>query len=334
MNLRGLCYLDRMRIRLGQNGFRQWFRESLEQNTEEAMQAFSSDKLLFPSLFLLLPDIEARNLYPYMNSRVAYACRFCVSSILRTDEKCKSEPMPEKSQRHRIFKWIFTTGKDWDAPYEGRDAFDTIMDAAASHLIVDCGDQTILPALVDLIFKRNQSQLLVHDLVWCFYKACDPNSLRLIADHLLSENPAERELACKILHLPFDGQCDKAASLEQYNDYMTWLNENRDCLCFTGECFQLTSEPEPVRVNLEAKYLRKKVSPKDGRWLEPLTPEENGKLDRFRNIPDTDRETLAAYSHHLHRRNRRSWNQWMQRQHDEQIHIAAAGLEALYDHHK
>jgi len=322
-----------MRIRLGKNDFRQWFRESLKQNAKTATQALNSRRLLFPSLFLLLPDIEEHNLYSHLNEQTACACRFCMSRIMK-DSKPDLAFLTDRFQERRILRWVFTTGADWDAPDEDTDAYDAVMDAAASRLVTVCKDKTILPAVVNLIFRRNRRNLLVHDLVWCLYKACDPDSLGLVAAYLLSEDSTDRELACKILHLPFDERYDPAAARRQYNDYMAWLNENKDCICFTGESFQLTSNPRPVAVNLEAKYLGKKISPEDGKWLEPLTPAEKEKLDLFRSVPDADREVLAAYSRYLYRRNRRSWNQWMQSRHEDQIRIAAAGLEALHDHYK
>lgn len=327
----GLCYLDRVRTTLDGDSFRQWFRECVTRDSRRAIKALNDRALLFPSLFILLPEINEFELHPYMDQRYASACRFCDSITAGDKEASAQYAEPGRILEYQALKWLFATGAGWDAPQEFTDRFDAVMDAAAALLIVVYCDNSILPAAADLIFRRNRKKLLVHDLIWCYYQACDPDSLRFIAERLLSEDSSDRELACKVLHLPFSEQHDRISSRKQYQDYLNWLDENKGCLFFTGECPQMTSDPKPVRVHLEAKYLRKKVSPKDGKWLEPLSEAESKKLYSFTAMPDTGREALAYYSCRLHRKNPRSWRRWMHTECNDQFRIAAADMEASND---
>jgi hypothetical protein len=107
------------------------------------------------------------------------------------------------------------------------------------------------------------------------------------------------------------------------------MKSNSPFIYLTGESFQMTSEPEHLRVDEEAKYLRKKISAKERETLEPLTEDEKKWLMRFRKTTEDERRTLSSYSHYLYNRDSRSWKQWMEKPEAEHIEAAKAGLEAI-----
>ena len=77
-------------------------------------------------------------------------------------------------------------------------------------------------------------------------------------------------------------------------------------------------------MDLDAKYLCKKLPPRDRENLE-LTGAEHGCLEGFRRMENVDRALLASYSHRLHGANKKRWDKWIGYPVDRQVQIARSG---------
>ena len=320
-----LSDLDRLRADRGTDGLRRGFHDMAAFDRKKAIQALNDETLRFPTLFILLPEIDMLDLRKALTARNMTAIQICEKKTNGAGlpiHSGKLEPR-QKQAFCRTLRWMLDTGADWDGPQEDYDRYDAAIDTAAALLIRTCGDTGVLPAVCRLIFRRNRKGLLIHDLVWSFLEACNPDVLGMVAKRLLSRHPEDVALACKILHITQQQGNNSRQAL--YRDYMLWLRENKPYLRFTGEHFLQTSEPVPFVVDPEAKYLGKAISPRQGKPLGPMTREEGACLARFRSAPERDRALLSNYSARIHSRNTSMWQAWLRRPISEQI--AAARIE-------
>lgn len=321
-NRGGLSYLDKIRLNQSRGGFRETFHELGETQRTKAVACINDEKLYFPSLFLLIPEVDQLNLYEELNSRNALALHTC-AKILKYPEM--TARMEERSSvgtgtDYPVLKWMMRTG----APEDGlSNQYDQVLDGTASLLTGKYRDETTLPVMADLLFQRHKKGALIHDLAWSFFQTRNPQALRLIADYLRSDDPQDVQLACKLLHFTPSMRSDgEDAPQIRHKAYLRWLRENAPFLYFTGESFQLTSEPEPYRVNLDAKYLGRRVSAASGKPLKPLTRFEQSCLQQFHLADEEEKELLAQYSHQLRKRDVLLWNNWMRYDLDTQIRTA------------
>ncbi|MGI5892911.1 MAG: hypothetical protein ACOX7H_09345, partial [Bacillota bacterium] len=309
--------------------FKDLFHELAENDRQEAFRYINEEKLQFPCLFILMPEIEALNLYENLNARNIKTLKICAKKLNNQSLVSRVEQVSSRRdyKTYEALKWMFETGLQWEGPDGDNNTYDAIIDTVVALLIQKYGEKTILPAVADLIFKRNQKGLFIHDLVWDFFQEFDPASLRLVAKRLLSNNPKDVELACKLLHLQLPPDTDKKAAKKRlYKQYLSWLKENSPFLYLTGEFFQLSSDPEHINIDLEAKYLCKKISYRNRKPVESFTEKEIGYLKKFRENAAEEQKILSTYSHKIHRRNMRSWQQWLQKRTEEQLDIAKADL--------
>jgi len=323
-----LSSLDQMRMNRGTDDFKNIFHGLGEKQRQKAISYLNEDRLYFASLFILIPEIEALALYEKLNSRNAVALKIC-AKILK-DENMFSHVAGLVSENsgmtYSALKWMLKTGSADDGL---NDDYDEVMDAVASLLIKTYKDNSVLPMVADMIFKRNRKGYLVHDLVWCFFQARTSYCLKLIAGYLRSPNRRDVELARQLLHFIPDETGEGANLQKQYQNFLAWLQENNQFLYFTGENLQFTSDPKPCRVDLDAKYLYKSISPYNHKPLQPLTQAEQDHLQKFHELRREDEKLLSKYSRRMHDRNLRSWNQWMQYPVDKQIEIAKSGLGGI-----
>jgi len=332
MNWSSLSYLDQMRFCQGFSRMRDVFHALAARDRQKALQYLNDGRLQFPSLFILMPEIEAFNLFDYLNARNKTALNLCVKKINKQNSAIHLDPLSSQDSNttHQVLKWMFHSGIHWEGPKEDYDAYDAVMDAAAELLIGIYEDKTILPAVAALIFKRNRNGLFIHDLVWSFFQSYDPNSLLLIAEFLLSDNFQDVELACKLLHLQLpQGMGRVEATQKLYREYRAWLRENSPFLYFTREHFQFTSDPNPLRSDLEAIYLYREISPKTKKPIDPLTEDEMACLNGFRECAEEEQALLAAYSRKLHNREKRSWDKWIHTQLAQQVSTAKSRSEVV-----
>ncbi|MPM11743.1 hypothetical protein SDC9_58094 [bioreactor metagenome] len=320
-----LCYLDILRVNYRPEYLRQTFRGMASRNRNNAIKLLNDNRLQFPTLFLLIPEIDALNLYEELIPRSIAAIRLCAKKQNQNElYERLSRLLPEDSSKsHEALKWMLVTGLNWDGPSKLYDSYDAAIDAAAALLIVTYKDTDVLPGIAKLIFRRNRKGLFIHDLVWCFFKSCDLSAPKLVAEYLRSGNLKDVELACGLLHIPMPADAHRQSVRNKlYSQYMSWFNNNLPYLCFSGEFYHRTSEPNPVYEDMEAKYLGKRIFPKDGRPIDPLTSDEENSLVRFRTLKNDEAAAVASYSAKIKNTDGGAWKQWMKGNLAQQVSTA------------
>jgi hypothetical protein len=311
------------------NRLKSVFRELEATNREEAIRLLNDQRLQFPSLFILMPEIDTLQLHRVLNVRNKIALGLCGKKTKITNVAVDSA-REESEEEHQALRWMLSTGVSWEGPSAEHDQYDAVIDYTAALLVVSYEDKEMLSVVAELIFRRNRKDLYIHDLVWAFFQVMDYSALRLIARYLLSANGKDFKLASKLLHINMAGGTDRSVSKERlYRKYLAWLEENRPYLYLTGEQFQMTSDPQYLNFDSEAKYLNREISPKYRQPLTPLDEVEAMSLKRFRASPREEQELLSDYSYRLRRRNMQRWQEWMQMQTAEQVLSARAGYEAV-----
>jgi len=329
VNRQSLSALDQIRVRQGKARLQKIFHGLALRNRPRALSYLNEEKLQFPSLYLLMPEIRGLDLYEDLNPRNIEALKTCAKILDDENLGMRVGPFLQQDNKttQQTLQWIFATGAQWQG--QGKTgAYDAVIDGVTALLTRAYEDKNVLPAVADMIFTRNRQGYFIHDLVWAFFQSFDPDALKLVAKHLLSRNSQDVELACKLLHLPLPQETGRGADMQkQYQDYLTWLEENKSFLYFTREYFHLTSDPQPVDVDMSAKYVCKRISPKNKKTLEPLTAGEQRSLQVFEKMPGEKQKILSDYSYKIHEQDLSLWHQWIQKQLGEQIIIAQAELE-------
>jgi hypothetical protein len=294
-------------------------------DTAMALRHINDERLRFPVLFILMPEISTHELYSRLSPRNRVAIILCSKKIYKHIMDTPIDAMND-DQWFQTLKWMFETGRDWDGPSDGHDPYDAVIDYIAALLIVTYEDKSILKDVAGLIFRRNRQGHFIHDLVWSFFQTLDKDALVLISQYLLSENPRDVELAAKLLCIqaPVLNR-DKARKIQR--QFLDWFDDNKPYLYLTGEHFQMTSNPRHLDADTEAKYLGKEISPRFRAPIEPLTEEEIECLRQFRAAAPEDQVQLTVYSHKLRNSDLRLWYEWMRKQLAEQVLAARATYE-------
>lgn len=323
-----LSPLDSIRKNKGVDALRVYFYKMGKTKKSEASRLINDSRLHFYSLFLLIQQIKTLDFFPHLNTRNKTALSLC-GKILKDERLVLNASIPtspNSSQNQAVLKWMLASGSDDDGL---SDDFDEILDAAASLLVVQYKDKTILPLIANMIFKRNKQGTYCHELIWCFCQSRDPNSLKLISQYLDSGDKKDTELSRKILHYP--NLQSNNPSIENYSNhaYQGWLKENFDYLYFTSESFQQSSEPEICCVDLGAKYLGKKIAPHNRQMLAPLNKNEQEHLDAFHQLDYDEQVNLCNFAHKVHKQNRSLQNKWSSYPVSKQVHLAQSGLGGI-----
>lgn len=315
--------LDYIRRSRGKDVCRDTFRRFVLGQKQTAVRLINDDRLFFASLFVLQQEIQEFGLYRELSEHNRIALDICRKiSEAKNPSAESSAPLSLKDEMvHTVLLWMFYTGAADDGL---SNEFDHILDISASILIKTHHENTVLNTVADLIFKRNRRGSYTHDLIWAFFQAHDPQSLRIIAEYLRSPRRKDVELARTLLHLP-QAAGPNGNSANQYRDYLSWLEENSPYLYFTGESFQLTNSPNSCDVNLEAKYLCKNSSLKRREILDSFNEEDRDNLNNFSGVQEEEKTVLADYSNKLHHQNPLDWNQWMKYPIEQQIQVAKYG---------
>ena len=324
--------LDRLWYGGGTNQLKRYFSQTARSNTRQALSLVNDEDLRFPVLFILTDEIYSFSLFGQLSVRNQTAIRVCA---FRTMPAGWLEAAWEGADRDSLIKtlrWMLATGKGWDGPQEGHDVYDAALDYAAALLTDEFDDAAALPDIADLIFRRNRKSFYIHDLVWSFFQTLDADAMKLVAARLKSSNTKDVELAGKLLGIDIPSPTDRRKQVALYDQYIRWLDENKAYLYLTGEHFQMTSQPNHLDFDREAKYLNKAISPRWRTPKDPLTDDEAECLAEFRKEPDDERELLASYSQKLRARDRERWDNWMKSRVAEQVMAARkdAGADVYY----
>lgn len=312
-----LSALDRARVNYGNDQCITVFEHAYQKSRQEAVALLNDQALKFPSLFILLPKIDAYNLYPSLNTRNATACNV-VKRILHPEEFYDDNLFVSAHESlHPILKWMLQTGGKADGL---NDDYERVMDFIASMLLVVYHDKSMLPAVLDLIAKRYKQAHYYHNLVWAYFQVHDPYVLELVAERLLLPEQEDVELACYLLNLDYPRPpVDKQ---QLYDNFHQWLEENTPYLNFTGESMQFSSRPVFCRVDLERKYLHQVSNSYDHQPVTPSNETERQCLEKFQSLSELEQEVLAAFSHRLYQQDVNEWKAWLGRSVEEQIAVA------------
>lgn len=330
--------LDNIRISNGPDSLRSYFHELLHTDRQKLLVLLNDRNLRFRSLYILKQDIAANSLTEKLPS--VYRKALEIADVL-TDKTgsghtagpyrrtgawtfgkvraMSSASMPGrkfskivKSMRQEMketlpaLEWIVETG--WDNEHL-RAEYELLLERCTALLLKDFRQGSLLPAVAETIFDRNRQGKLIHNLVWAFFEACDPDSLYLIAQRLNSVDSNDTALAKKLLC--FIPGLEEATGTAAYFKAMQWLSENRPFLCYTGETMQMCRRPVYYTVSHEAKYLCRPLSADSGKPLSPLQDNELKLLTDFREMPESVRQQLADFSCMLHRRDIYQWTSWI-----------------------
>lgn len=313
-----LSFLDKVRLEGDIEECRAVFSEAYKQNGGRAAGLINDHKLSFPCLFALLPQIESFRLYRYLSERNIIAIRI-VNQILHVSNLRSASVDFISGQRRNIYsvlKWIFETG--CNECRLGND-YEKVMDITISALTTIYRDKKVLPVVSDMIFIRNREGRNIHGLVWAYFKSGDIEALKLIAERISSPDTRDAELARSLL-----GLSDNSTSPESY---IKWVEENAPYLYFTDESLQYSSEPVHCTVDMERKYLQKKLPSHHWQPLEPSSEEERKCLKAFSAQSKENKKILSEYSCKIHRKNYSEWEKWIRSPIEQQIKTAKAGLE-------
>ena len=310
-----LKYFDLLNKAYDYDSFRKAFKRFLLENERGAIYYLNDKRLYFPTLYFVKKEVESLNTLGNLNLRNRIALNLC--SVIKGDMKFKEISDKYNSKRiHDTLIWMFDSGVYADGL---NDEFDEILDGTVGTLICYMKDHSILPSVVDLMFNRYEKGCFIHDLSWYLLQSKDPSLLGLITNRLKLSNEKSIQLACKLLHI--DGDLSSFQENKEVNIQQTynWVNENMPYIYFSGESFQLSSEPNIFKVHLEGKYLNKKVSPDTGEFLKPLKIFEKDALDNFRQSSLEKKEQLSEYSYKLKKQNHKLWRQWIKNDLSSQI---------------
>lgn len=233
----------------------------------------------------------------------AWAARQAAGMRLAQTEKKMRDKIDEVSP---ALEWMVRTG--WDSEMD-RAGYELFLERCTALLLKSFRDYSLLSAVADIIFERNRQGKLIHNLVWAFFEARDPDSLYLIIQRLNSADAMDRALAKKLLG--FIPGLEEASGASAFVRAMHWLSENRPFLYYTGESMQMCSRPVFYTVSLEAKYLCRPVSADSGKPLSPLQDDELRLLRDFAKLPVYVQQQLAGFSCMLCRRDMHQWASWI-----------------------
>ena len=324
--MQNFSYLDRIRLNDGIYRCKAVFHETYQKNRLKAMAMVNDRRLTFPSLFILIPQIESLHLGLFLNPRNAAAFKIIQEILKKRNQNNKNDILSIKANAtYSVLKWILQTGHTDDGL---SDDYEQIMDVTISVLICLYKDKTILPLVTDMIFHRYKNGHNLHDLVWALFQIRDPDVLKLVAEHMRSTDPDEIEFARVLLNvessnengIPNDNQ-------EQYQSYMQWLNENDPFLYFTEESFQYSSKPAFCNVDMDRKYLSKGIPSYNKQPITPLDENEKQSLQAFKPLSNEEKKILSGYSYKMHNNNTAEWKKWLMYPIHEQLRIAKAEQE-------
>jgi len=315
-------YLDKIRIKEGNDKCLTVWRDTYQKNSKKAIVLINDRRLTFACLYILEPQITENRLEPCLKYRFQKALGI-VKQILKRSDAQIDYLADRRDTIHKTLKWMLETGYVND----GLDnAYERILDITVSVLINTYKDNAILPAVDDMIFQRNQKGRYFHDLVWAFFQSRDIYALDLVAGHICSQKQQDVDLSCCLLNWTKVKEENETAD-EIYQAYRQWLKENTPFLYFTGESMQFSSKPVFCRVDLARKYIYKPNSSFVKRPIIPANAREKKCLEGFNNLSYEKKTILASYSYKIHKQNQPAWKDWLASPFDEQIKAAETASE-------
>lgn len=288
-----------------------YFSQLILRNKWLAIHLINQIALDFSTLYYIIPLIKQSNLYDYLNPRNKFAITVYEDILYNKNTNPDLDLIKEQNMPLylNVLRWMLSSSlnntiSDCD--------YDKTMDVIATILIKEHNDTTILITLVDLIFIRCRNGSFYHDLIWILFQSNDTTVLELISNHLNSNDNREKKLAFDLLTHDYPRIRNKQLdSANLYNTFHAFIDENKNYITFTGESFNLSSNPTFFNVNLDSKYLCKKIDRSSTIHHLPFTINELKQLKDFHKLDREKQIQLADFSNSMYKDNLTSWNQWV-----------------------
>lgn len=308
---KSISTLDSIKNQKGINNLKEFFIQSLTEDEDRAISLINDEESSYSSLFILKDTIKDRNIEHKISKRKRIAL-ILTKEILNGERNfsiINESSFSHVHSLHSTLKWIVESGY-LDDGFDND--YDEVLDKASIVLLNVYYDKTIIPTILEMIFKRHINELFIHDLVWAYFQSYDKDSLKLIANRLLSNNESEVDLANKLLNfIPKVDETNTSNNEKQYLYAINWLNENNPYLYSTGESYQQKSNPVFYRLNIDAKYICKYIDVTTGKFIEPLSTDENELLKEFSTLEYPIKSLLSNYSSKLHNESLSLWKAWL-----------------------
>lgn len=303
--------LDELRMRDGPDGLRAFFHDLRGRDAGQAIGLLGDAGLQFPTLYALRAELTGIGSDPGLSGRNRRALRLAADLPARAYRAEEGDPP--------VLRWMLMTGCGECGLGDG---YDRLMDLTAVLLVRELRDTACLPPLLDMIFARHRRGLNTLDAEWAFFECGDSACLTQTAAYLRSPDPADRELARRLLgFIPGTQAQDDGACHRQVAQ---WLDANRPYLRYTGESGHSGFNPARFRVCGDLKYIQRPLAA--GREQPAITPGEKALLDGFAALGEDERELLSEYSGALRRKSRARWQRWMRLSPDGQLREAGAAV--------
>ncbi|MFD2616757.1 hypothetical protein [Terrilactibacillus laevilacticus] len=273
-------------------------------NKDYAIQLINDQALEFPTLFLLLHELEVRKDSVDLNDRNQIVINH-ISNVLRGTDYGLTNESPFHDQHDTIvtsFLWILETGSDSIHSLD----YIQVIDSTAIQVLLTF-HQDYLQQLIRLLFFRNRHKSQRHYLLWAIYELGDPTVLLHFSNYLLSEYLTDRKYAKQLLS--FIPEVQSASAEETFDVFVNWYEHNSPYLVYTGETNDVSPEHHPFRINYAAKYLGKPISHKTGNPLLRLSSTDVRNYRYFVQLSKQEQMTLAEKSLELRLQERSKWKQ-------------------------
>ena len=305
-----LSLLDNVRLGNGTDGLRNFYNQLLKNDRPKALELINDQHLKFGSLYQLRYECSSPRIAEAMNPLYGKALRMIPELSGRADRHSEALMRSGRDSTYAALRWMMKTGFDEN---EAGSGYDQIMERTAALLTKSFSDTDVLPEIAEMIFAKNRSGKLIHELVWAFFEARKPESLALLVQRLDSADSGDVELAKKLLYfIPCIRENPGMPANILQMQAMAWLRDNLPYLYYTGESLHLSSQPLTYAMEWNAKYLCRPVSPENGELLSILNPFENELMKHFSELPENTRKNMADFSYLLYRTNFNQWTNWIQ----------------------
>ncbi len=305
-----LSLLDNVRLCNGTHGLKNFYADLLKKNKPKAFELINDQYLKFGSLYHLRHECSSPQVLKAINPLYGKVLQLTSELSGWADRHSEAMMRSDGDNTHAALRWMMKTGFDENEPGSG---YDQVMERTAALLTKSFHDTEVLPEIAGMIFERNRSGKLIHELVWAFFEAQKPESLALIAQGLNSTDSRDAGLAKRLLcFIPCIRESSGLPMNALHTKAMAWLQENLPFLYYTGESLHLSGQPLLYAVEWNAKYLCHPVSAENGELLSILNPYEDELVKHFEELPENTRMHLADFSYLLYRTDFNQWANWIQ----------------------